>query len=204
MDRNRVSPCGSALPCPIRENCRYLREKKDLPVWHWHFRSRFVRHDHGSFHEPDDSNQGHPGSRKRDDLRVTVAILSSVFPPGERGKALGIYITSVYFGLSMGPFLGGVLTQYFGWRSIFFVNVPIGIAAILLVTWKLKGDWAECQGERFDLAGIGYLRDSHCCSHVRALRCYRRRRIRVSSYRDSGRDRLCPVRNGGSNSRSSK
>ena len=84
---------------------------------------------------------------------TTVAILSSVFPAGERGKALGIYITSVYLGLSLGPFLGGVLTQYLGWRSIFFVNVPIGIAAILLVTWKLKGDWAECHGERFD--GIG-------------------------------------------------
>ena len=84
---------------------------------------------------------------------TTVAILSSVFPSGERGKALGIYITSVYFGLSMGPFLGGVLTQYFGWRSIFFVNVPIGIICILLVTWKLKGDWAECQGERFDMTG---------------------------------------------------
>jgi len=84
---------------------------------------------------------------------TTVAILSSVFPPGERGKALGIYITSVYFGLSLGPFLGGILTQNFGWRSIFFVNVPIGIAAILLVTWKLKGDWAECRGECFDLTG---------------------------------------------------
>jgi EmrB/QacA subfamily drug resistance transporter len=84
---------------------------------------------------------------------TTVAILSSVFPPGERGKALGIYITSVYFGLSLGPFLGGVLTQYFGWRSIFFVNVPIGIVAIILVIWKLKGDWAECRGERFDLTG---------------------------------------------------
>jgi len=84
---------------------------------------------------------------------TTVAILTSVYPPGERGKALGIYITSVYFGLSLGPFLGGVLTQYFGWRSIFFVNVPIGIAAILLVIWKLKGDWAECRGERFDLPG---------------------------------------------------
>ncbi|MEN6611467.1 MAG: MFS transporter [Methanoregulaceae archaeon] len=84
---------------------------------------------------------------------TTVAILSSVFSPGERGKALGIYITSVYFGLSLGPFLGGVLIDYFGWRSIFFVNVPIGIMAILLVTWKLKGDWVECRGERFDLTG---------------------------------------------------
>jgi EmrB/QacA subfamily drug resistance transporter len=84
---------------------------------------------------------------------TAVAILTSVYPPGERGKALGIYITSVYLGLSLGPFLGGILTDTFGWRSIFYVNVPIGIAVILLVGWKLKGEWAECNGERFDLTG---------------------------------------------------
>ena len=84
---------------------------------------------------------------------TSVAILTSVFPPGERGKALGIYITAVYFGLTVGPFLGGVLTQYLGWRSIFFVNVPIGIIACILILWKLEGEWAECMGERFDLAG---------------------------------------------------
>ena len=82
-----------------------------------------------------------------------VAIVTSVFPPGERGKALGIYITAVYIGLSIGPFLGGVMTQYLGWRSIFFVNVPIGIIVILLILWKFKGEWAECRGERFDLIG---------------------------------------------------
>jgi EmrB/QacA subfamily drug resistance transporter len=82
-----------------------------------------------------------------------IAIVTSVFPPDERGKALGIYITAVYIGLSIGPFLGGVMTQYLGWRSIFFVNVPIGITAILLILWKLKGEWAECRGERFDLIG---------------------------------------------------
>ncbi len=82
-----------------------------------------------------------------------VAIVTSVFPPGERGKALGIYITAVYLGLSLGPFLGGIMTQYLGWRSIFFVNVPIGIAAVILILWKLKGEWAECRGEKFDLTG---------------------------------------------------
>ena len=84
---------------------------------------------------------------------TAIAILTSVFPPGERGKALGIYITAVYFGLTVGPFLGGVLTENLGWRSIFFVNVPIGIIACLLILWKLEGEWAECEGERFDLAG---------------------------------------------------
>jgi EmrB/QacA subfamily drug resistance transporter len=82
-----------------------------------------------------------------------VAIVTSVFPPGERGKAIGIYVTAVYVGLSIGPLLGGAMTQYLGWRSIFFVNVPIGIITILLILWKIKGEWAECKGEKFDLVG---------------------------------------------------
>ncbi|MCD4768945.1 MAG: MFS transporter, partial [Bacteroidales bacterium] len=59
----------------------------------------------------------------------TMAIITSVFPPGERGKAMGINITAVYAGLSSGPFLGGLLTEYFGWRSIFIVLIPIGAIA---------------------------------------------------------------------------
>jgi EmrB/QacA subfamily drug resistance transporter len=82
-----------------------------------------------------------------------VALLTGIFPPGERGKVLGIYITSVYFGLSVGPFFGGMLTEYLGWRSIFLVNIPIGILAVVLIIWKLDGEWAECRGERFDITG---------------------------------------------------
>jgi EmrB/QacA subfamily drug resistance transporter len=82
-----------------------------------------------------------------------VAMLTSVFSPGERGKVLGINISATYLGLSMGPFLGGFLTENFGWRSVFLVNVPIGVLIILLVLWKLKGDWAEAKGEKFDLLG---------------------------------------------------
>lgn len=84
---------------------------------------------------------------------TAVAILTSVFPVGERGKALGINVSAVYLGLSLGPFLGGFLTQHLGWRSIFFVNVPLGLLIILLTLWKLKGEWAEAKGEKFDLAG---------------------------------------------------
>ena len=84
---------------------------------------------------------------------TAIAILTAVFPPGERGRALGIYITSVYLGLSLGPFFGGVLTDVFGWRSIFYINVPIAIAAAILIVWKLRGEWAECVGEKFDLTG---------------------------------------------------
>ena len=84
---------------------------------------------------------------------TSIAILTSVFPPGDRGKALGIYTTAVFVGLMAGPLLGGLLTDYFSWRSIFFVNIPLGILACILIFWKLDGEWADCAGERFDLAG---------------------------------------------------
>jgi MFS family permease len=45
-----------------------------------------------------------------------MAILTSIFPPNKRGKVIGIYVAAVYIGLSVGPFAGGFLTQYFGWR----------------------------------------------------------------------------------------
>jgi EmrB/QacA subfamily drug resistance transporter len=82
-----------------------------------------------------------------------VAILSSVYPPGERGQAIGINIAAVYLGLSCGPFFGGLLTQHFGWRSIFFFNVPLGIFVIFLSMRNLKQEWAEAKGESFDLTG---------------------------------------------------
>jgi len=82
-----------------------------------------------------------------------IAILTSVFPPHERGKALGINTAAVYLGLSLGPFVGGVLTEHMGWRYIFFLNVPAGIIVLLLTFWKLKGEWAGARGERFDLTG---------------------------------------------------
>ncbi|MCW3975330.1 MAG: MFS transporter [Candidatus Bathyarchaeota archaeon] len=84
---------------------------------------------------------------------TSLAILTSIFPVGERGKALGITIAAVYFGLSTGPFLGGFLTQNLGWRSIFLMNVPLGLFVIILIFWKLKGEWAEAKGESFDIVG---------------------------------------------------
>jgi len=84
---------------------------------------------------------------------TSIAILTSVFPVGERGRALGINVATVYAGLSLGPFLGGLLTEHFQWRSIFLANVPLGLIMIVFVLWKLKGDWAEARGEKFDVTG---------------------------------------------------
>lgn len=82
-----------------------------------------------------------------------VALLTSAFPAAERGKVLGINAAAVYAGLSLGPILGGVVTEHLGWRSIFFVTVPPGLAIIGLVLWKMRGAWVGAKGERFDFAG---------------------------------------------------
>ncbi|MBE7559601.1 MFS transporter [bacterium] len=82
-----------------------------------------------------------------------IAIITSVFPPGERGRALGINTAAVYLGLSAGPTIGGLLTQHWGWRSVFAINVPIGLFIIAVVVRKLRGEWADARGERFDLVG---------------------------------------------------
>jgi len=84
---------------------------------------------------------------------TSIAILTSVFPIGERGRALGINVASVYLGLSAGPFLGGFLTEHLGWRSIFLINVPFGAMILILVLWNLKGEWAAARNERFDYKG---------------------------------------------------
>ncbi len=87
---------------------------------------------------------------------TSVAILTSVFPPGQRGKALGINTASTYLGLSLGPVLGGLLTQQFGWRSIFVINLPLGIIIIVFVLAMLRGEWAEAKDERFDFFGAAF------------------------------------------------
>jgi EmrB/QacA subfamily drug resistance transporter len=84
---------------------------------------------------------------------TSLAIITSVFPAGERGRAIGINITAVYLGLTAGPVIGGFLTHYFGWRSIFAFLVPFGIASLILIKAKIKSEWADSKGEKFDWKG---------------------------------------------------
>jgi EmrB/QacA subfamily drug resistance transporter len=81
-----------------------------------------------------------------------AAIVVSIFPPGVRGKALGITMTGVFLGLFLGPVLGGLLTQYLTWKSLFLFNVPLGILIIIGLT-KIRKEWAEARGESFDFGG---------------------------------------------------
>jgi EmrB/QacA subfamily drug resistance transporter len=82
-----------------------------------------------------------------------VAILTSVFSPEKRGRVLGINVAAVYLGLSLGPSIGGVMTQQLGWRSIFFATAGLGAIVISFSLWRLTGEWAEAKGESFDLTG---------------------------------------------------
>jgi EmrB/QacA subfamily drug resistance transporter len=84
---------------------------------------------------------------------TSLAMITSVYQPGERGKAMGINITATYLGLSCGPIIGGLLTQYLGWRSIFGFLVPFGIVSLDLIKRKIKTEWSDAREEKFDWIG---------------------------------------------------
>lgn len=86
---------------------------------------------------------------------TNMAILTSVYPPQERGKVLGINSASVYLGLSLGPVLGGFLNHRFGWHAIFYFCSLLAIAALVVILLKLKGEWVGAKGQRYD--GVGAL-----------------------------------------------
>jgi len=83
----------------------------------------------------------------------SISILTSVFPADMRGRVLGISTAGTYIGLSMGPFIGGVLTGAFGWQSIFILAGVLNVILLALVFYALKGEWREAEGEKFDIIG---------------------------------------------------
>lgn len=82
-----------------------------------------------------------------------MAILTSIFPPHRRGKAIGLYASAVYIGLSAGPFFGGLLTHYLGWRSIFMLMLPFGLFSLYITFHFLKGEWKGEPDQKLDLGG---------------------------------------------------
>jgi len=84
---------------------------------------------------------------------TSVAIVTSVFPPQERGRALGINVAGTYVGLSLGPVIGGSMTHFLGWRSIFILTAALGLLAVVLTMRNIKGEWADPHGEKLDVAG---------------------------------------------------
>jgi len=79
------------------------------------------------------------------------SLIASVFTEEDRGKALSLSVGTAYVGLAIGPVLGGFLTEFLGWRSIFLFSIPFGIAAIIAVL-KLKGEWIEASDDKFSIS----------------------------------------------------
>jgi EmrB/QacA subfamily drug resistance transporter len=88
-------------------------------------------------------------------MATAPAILTGSFPASQRGRALGAQGTFTYLGLTAGPSLGGWLAGAFGWRSVFYINVPVGAVAIALALRSVADDRVRRRGERFDFVGAG-------------------------------------------------
>ena len=85
-------------------------------------------------------------------MAMAPAIVTEVFPPQERGKALGINGMTVAAALAFGPSAGGFLTHFFGWRSIFFINLPIGLIGSILAYKIIKNEVSQ-KKHSFDFLG---------------------------------------------------
>jgi EmrB/QacA subfamily drug resistance transporter len=86
------------------------------------------------------------------EMALGLAIVTSVFPRAERGKAIGVYATSIALGLMLGPVLGGIVAQYWSWRFVFFINVPIACLSFLWGYWVIP-EGKRIAGQRLDLPG---------------------------------------------------
>jgi len=84
---------------------------------------------------------------------TSIALLTSIYPAEERGKALGINASMVYLGLSLGPFLGGAIAQHLGWRALFVLNFFLTFLLAFITSINLKGEWADAKGENYDFFG---------------------------------------------------
>lgn len=86
-----------------------------------------------------------------------MAIITSVFQNKGRGAALGWVVAAVYTGLTCGPFLGGWLTDVYGWRSVFLFQAPLALAGIILILLKMKGEWRSAGALKVDFIGAAFL-----------------------------------------------
>ncbi len=85
---------------------------------------------------------------------AALVMISDAFPPTERGRAIGWWGIGAMLAPAIGPVLGGILVQTIGWRSIFYLNLPIGIANLWLASWALAPDARRQHPHAFDWLGF--------------------------------------------------
>jgi EmrB/QacA subfamily drug resistance transporter len=86
-------------------------------------------------------------------MSTGMAMVVAAYPPSERGKALGIAVSTIYAGISVGPFIGGYMVATLGWRSLFYLLLPLGLFAWVVAVKKTKPEPGIAQGEPFDWIG---------------------------------------------------
>ena len=85
---------------------------------------------------------------------ATLSIITATFPPRQRGMAIGIWAGTAGMALAIGPLLGGIITQKIDWSWIFFVNVPVGILAIVVARLAIRESRDTSAEQRLDLPGL--------------------------------------------------
>ncbi len=87
----------------------------------------------------------------------TLSIITDAFPPSERGKAIGTWAGVSALALAIGPVLGGFLTEYVSWRAIFYINVPVGIMAVLAAVFIVRESRDTTVDRKVDVLGVGIM-----------------------------------------------
>ncbi|MDQ6749474.1 MAG: MFS transporter [Actinomycetota bacterium] len=90
-------------------------------------------------------------------MPATLSIISNAFPPEERGKAIGTWAGVSAIALAIGPVVGGFLTQEVSWRAIFFLNLPVAVAAIVVTLFATQESRDETVARTVDIPGIATL-----------------------------------------------
>ena len=85
---------------------------------------------------------------------ATLSIITATFPPRQRGMAIGIWVGVSAMALAIGPLVGGVLTEQINWSWIFFINVPVGIAGVIVARLVIDESRDESEEQRLDLPGL--------------------------------------------------
>jgi EmrB/QacA subfamily drug resistance transporter len=90
-------------------------------------------------------------------MPATLSIITDAFPAHERGKAIGTWAGVSAMALAVGPLLGGFLTEHVGWQAIFFINLPVGVAAVLAALFAVRESRDDTVGREVDYIGVGVL-----------------------------------------------
>jgi EmrB/QacA subfamily drug resistance transporter len=90
-------------------------------------------------------------------MPATLSIITNAFPPAERGKAIGTWAGVSAMALAIGPVVGGLLVESVSWQSIFFLNLPVAVGAVLVALFAVRESRDETVAQRIDLPGVATL-----------------------------------------------